>query len=389
MLNKKKVLYIVNHKSFFVSHRLKIAEEIQKKNFQTFLICGTDASKNMKREAETILKKKKINYKEINSDPSKFDILNDLKNIIKIYFTLKKYSPDIIHIASPKSLILGGLAARIFNKAGIVLSISGLGYLFTEKNLKTKFLSNLFIIILKFIIKKKESILIVQNKDDYKLFFENLKINKEKIKLIKGSGVNLNKFYPSKKRKKKYILFPGRLLLNKGILEFYESAKIVNRRFNNWKFLIAGASDYKSPVLIKKNKLKEILNRKFIKYLGHIDNKKMPHLLSKVSIICLPSYREGMPMALQEGASSGLPIITTNETGCRDTIINNRTGYLVEKKSVNRLAKKLIKLISSAKLRKKFGENARKFAMKNFDESLVINQNINIYKKLIKHEQQK
>jgi glycosyltransferase involved in cell wall biosynthesis len=343
----------------------------------------------MKREAETILKKKKINYKEIKSDPSKFEILNDLKNIIKIYFTLKKHSPDIIHIASPKSLILGGLAARIFNKAGIVLSISGLGYLFTENNLKTKFLSNLFIIILKFIIKKKESILIVQNKDDYKLFYKNLRINKEKIKLIKGSGVNINKFYPPKDRKENYILFPGRLLLNKGILEYYESAKIVNRKFKNWKFLIAGASDYKSPVLIKKNKLKEILSKKFIKYLGHVDYQEMPELFSKVSIICLPSYREGMPMVLQEGASSGIPIITTNETGCKEVIINNRTGFLVEKGSVNRLAKKLIELISNVSLRKKFGKNARKFAIKNFNESLIVNQNINIYKKLIKYGKQK
>ena len=389
MLGKKKILYILNHKSFFVSHRLKIASEVQKKNFQTFLICGTDASKLMKKEAEKILKKKKINYKEIYSNPSKLDIYNDLRYIYKTYFFLKQYRPNLIHIASPKSLILGGLAARIYNKASIVLSISGLGHLFTETNFKNKLLSFLFIKIIKVITNKKETFIIVQNQDDYKFFINRLNINYQRIKLIKGSGVNISKFHPSKKNKKNYILFPGRLLLNKGIIEFYESAKLVNKKYKNWQFLIAGAADYKSPVLIKKEKLEEILKAKFINYLGHVNYKKMPQLLSKVSIICLPSYREGMPMALQEAASSGLPVITTNVTGCKEVIINNKTGYLVESKNINMLAKKLIKLISDQNLRKKFGNAGRKFAIKNFDESLIIKQNINIYKKLIKNEKYK
>lgn len=163
----------------------------------------------------------------------------------------------------------------------------------------------------------------------------------------------------------------------------------MNKKYKSWKFLIAGASDYKSPVLIKKEKLKEILKIKFINYLGHVDYKKMPQLLSKVSIICLPSYREGMPMVLQEAAASGVPIVTTNVTGCKEVIINNRTGLLVKSRNTNMLAKKLIKLISDQNLRKKFGKAGRKFAIKNFDESLIIKQNINIYKKLIENEKHK
>ena len=115
----------------------------------------------------------------------------------------------------------------------------------------------------------------------------------------------------------------------------------------------------------------------------------MPQLLSKVSIICLPSYREGMPMVLQEAAASGVPIVTTNVTGCKEVIINNRTGLLVKSRNTNMLAKKLIKLISDQNLRKKFGKAGRKFAIKNFDESLIIKQNINIYKKLIENEKHK
>lgn len=383
MKKPKKILYIINHKSFFVSHRLKIAMEAKKQKLETFLICGTDASLSMKNEAKKILKKKKINFKEIYSDPSKFNMISDIKYIYKTYIFLKRYNPDLIHIASPKSLMLGGIAARIYNKSAVVLSISGLGHLFTEKNLKTKILSFLFVKIIRIIIKFKKSIVIVQNKEDYRFFQKLFKISKKKVKIIKGSGVDLNKFYPKKNQKKKLILFPGRLLLNKGILEFYESAKIINKKHKDWKFLIAGASDYNSPVLIKKYKLREILKKNYIKYLGHVDYKKMPKILNEVSIMCLPSYREGMPMALQEGSSSGLPIITSNVTGCNEVIINNKTGFLVKLKSIKMLVEKLLLLIENKNLRKKFGKEGRKFAIKNFDERLIIKQNLDIYKKLI------
>ena len=188
---------------------------------------------------------------------------------------------------------------------------------------------------------KKESFLIVQNKDDYKFFINRLNINSRRIKLIKGSGVNIYKFSTFKKNKKKQILFPGRLLINKGIMEFYKAAKIVNKKYKDWTFLIAGASDYKSPVLIKEQNFREILKEKYIKYLGHVDHNKMPKLLSEVSIICLLSYREGMPMVLQEAASCGLPVITSNVIGCKEVIIKNKTGFLVQVKNVNSLVKKI------------------------------------------------
>ena len=115
----------------------------------------------------------------------------------------------------------------------------------------------------------------------------------------------------------------------------------------------------------------------------------MPKLLSEVSIICLPSYREGMPMVLQEAASCNLPVITSNVTGCKEVIIKNKTGFLVQVKNVNSLVKKLILLIRDSKLRQKFGNEGRKFAIKNFDESLIIKQNLNIYNNLLKNEKNK
>ena len=381
-----KLLYLINHKSFFVSHRLKIALKVSEKNFSTFLICGKDSSKTMKKESSEIIKKLKINYKEILTSSGKINFFCDLFSIVKLYFLIKSFKPSLIHIASPKFIILAGLAARIYAKAPIILSISGLGYLFTKKNIKNFFLSILFSNIIKIIINFKKCLVIVQNKDDYYFFLNKLNIHKKKIKIIKGSGVDINKFTYRKKNKKKIILFPARLLINKGIIEFIEAAKIIRKNFKDWLFVVAGSSDYTSPDLINKTTLKDAVKFKHINYIGYVHQDKMPTLLSKSSIVCLPSYREGMPMVLQEAAAAGLPIVTTNVVGCRESIINNKTGFLVEPKNIDNLVEKLTLLIKNSFLRKKFGIEGRKFAIKNFDEKKIIKQNIEFYESLLKHE---
>ena len=381
-----KLLYLINHKSFFVSHRLKIALAAGKENFYTFLICGKDSSKVMKKESLKIIKKLKINYKEVESSGGTISFFYDLFSITKLFFLIRSFKPSLIHIASPKFIILAGLAARIYGKAPIILSISGLGYLFTKKSIKIFFLSILFSSIIKILINFKKCIVIVQNKNDYYYFKNKLNIQKEKIKIIRGSGVDINKFTNYKKNKNKIILFPARLLLNKGIIEFIEAAKIIRKKFKDWFFVICGASDYTSPELISKTLIENAVMNKHIKYIGYVPQDKMPTLLSKSSIVCLPSYREGMPMVLQEAAASGLPIVTTNVVGCRESIINNKTGFLVEPKNVDDLVEKLTLLIKSNFLRKKFGNEGRKFAIKNFNEKKIIKQNIKLYKSLLKYE---
>ena len=303
-----------------------------------------------------------------------------------MFFLIRSFKPNLIHIASPKFIILAGLAARIYGKVPIILSISGLGYLFTTKTIKNFFLSFLFSCIIKIILNFDKSFVIVQNKDDYYYFLNKLNVQKNKIKIIKGSGVDINKFANCKKNKKKIILFAARLLLNKGIIEFIEAAKIIRKNFKDWLFVIAGSSDYISPELINKTLLENAVMNKHIKYIGYVPQDKMPTLLSKSSIVCLPSYREGMPMVLQEAAAAGLPIVTTDVVGCRESIINNKTGFLVEPKNVDNLVEKLTLLIKSRFLRKKFGSEGRKFAIKNFDEKKIIKQNIELYKSLLKYE---
>ncbi len=176
---------------------------------------------------------------------------------------------------------------------------------------------------------------------------------------------------------KKSIVLPARLLVEKGINEFVEAAKILKKKYTDWNFFLAGVADYNNPSSIKIKKLKEWQNMGIIKWLGYISDTKK--LYSECSIVCLPSYREGFPKCLIEAASFGIPIVTTNVPGCRDAIIPNETGLLVEPKDAKSLVDGLDKLIRDKNLRIIFGNNGYNLAKEKFDIKNVIDKTFEIY----------
>ena len=123
---------------------------------------------------------------------------------------------------------------------------------------------------------------------------------------------------------------------------------------------------------------------KEVKFLGYVKN--MRDLYKKSAIVCLPSYREGFSKVFQEAASMGIPIVTTNAIGCKDSIIPGKTGLLSIKKNFKSLEKNIKFLIENKNIRIKYSKNARKFATQNFDIKKVISKNLKIYKTLINNE---
>ena len=110
--------------------------------------------------------------------------------------------------------------------------------------------------------------------------------------------------------------------------------------------------------------------------------RNMLKFYKEASIVCLPSYREGFSKSLMEASACGIPIVTTNVVGCRDVVLNKKTGLLCKPKNVNSLKNKLEFLIENENIRKKYGNFAIKIAKKNFDVKIVIEENLKIYRKL-------
>ena len=108
----------------------------------------------------------------------------------------------------------------------------------------------------------------------------------------------------------------------------------------------------------------------------------MDQLLQKTDIVCLPSYREGLPKALLEGAAHGLPIVTTDAVGCKDVVLEGINGFLVPIKNSEKLYEALKKLIQNKKLRIKMGKESLKIVSDKFESSKIILQTLNLYKEM-------
>ncbi len=359
---------------------MNIFREAKKRNIKFKLVFGNAASKSMDFFAIKKLKKEKVSFLKLDYSHNSINLFKDTKSIFKIKKMVNLYRPTIIHSASPKANLISSIISKITKTDKLVLSISGLGYLFTnqKKFFFSSLKSNIYLLILKFCIKNQNKKIIVQNKEDYKFIKFKLNLKRKEIFLIKGgSGVNLSEFENLKKNQTKNISMISRIVSNKGVKEYLKSAEILKTKFPNWNFILLGSKDYKSPDQIDVKFLNYFTKKKIVKIFNFKDNIK--EILKNTEIFCLPSYREGMPKAVLEALSAGIPVVTTNVTGCKDSIINNYNGLLCRPFSHIDLANKIEKLVLNKSLRNRLSKNAKYYAKKNFSINDVTNNIYRIY----------
>lgn len=298
------------------------------------------------------------------------NLYKDFIYFMKLLSTIKKISPDIVLAYTVKPVIYGMIASRISNVKNCYALITGIGYaLIPPKSLKQRILNIIVSLLYNFSLKSVNSIFF-QNQDDLNLFFKKKIISKSiKIKIINGSGVDLDYYTYTKPNPRKEginFLLISRLLKDKGIYEYVSAAKIVYKLFpqKNISFSILGPFD-SNPESITLEEV-QLWNRKgLINYLGESDDVR-PYI-AKCSVFVLPSYREGMPRSVLEAMAMGRAIITTNVPGCKETVISGKNGYLVKEKSSQELATAMVKFIKNEKYIEEMGQYSRKLASKKFN----------------------
>ena len=179
----------------------------------------------------------------------------------------------------------------------------------------------------------------------------------------------------------RWYVLPLVFLRDKGIYEFISAARLLNKRGIKARFCLAGSLDTNNPTSInikELNKLKEDKDVEIIEY-----QKDIADLYSKSHIICLPSYREGLPKSLMEAAAASRAVVTTNVPGCREVIIPNKTGILVPVKDSEKLADALQWLIENPQERIAMGKAGRKFAEKEFPMEKIVQNHLDVYEELL------
>ena len=166
---KKKIAYIINHSSFFYTHILDIATQARKNNYEIRLFCGRDASKKMEQYTKKKLREEKILIRKNISKSSSINIIQEIIGFYQLFKSIREYKPDIVHCASPKGIIFGGLISRFLGIKSLVIFNSGMGFLFSNKiNIIFILVKKGYIFFLKnYVMKHPNKKIILENKDDY------------------------------------------------------------------------------------------------------------------------------------------------------------------------------------------------------------------------------
>ena len=381
-----KIAYVVNNAAFFVSHRMSLALRARQAGFNIGIITGLAGSPELERKALVSLGSARIPHFRTVWLSSGLNPLIELLGLFQLFFYLVRLRPNIVHCASPKGVLYGGIAARICRVPNLVLAISGMGYAFTESSgtgLVRKIIKAVYTASARFAFKHPNIRVIVQNQDDRQNLVESGLAEDSRLTLIPGSGVDLKLYTDGydPKNKKPIVLLPARMLKDKGVLEFVEAARQVKRMEPAWRLVLAGAAGYDNPSAISEAELRGWCRDGSVEWLGHVEN--MVPLFKEAAIVCLPSYREGMPKSLLEAAAAGCAVITTDVTGCREAIERGVTGDLVPARDMLSLSKAILSLIKDNTRRIAYGIKGRERAVALYSLDIVVTQTLDIYKGLI------
>jgi glycosyltransferase involved in cell wall biosynthesis len=376
-MKQKKLLFVVNHSEFFFSHRLPFALGAQKKGFEVHVATSPSGMEN--RYHENGLTWHKLNLQSGGKNP-----FADLKLIYELYQLYRKVEPDLIHHVTIKPVLYGGMAARMAGIKGIVNALSGLGYLFRSDDLTSRVLQVPIRAMLKYSLNHPNAIFLLQNPDDVELIEKMNIIVENKIALIRGSGVDMEKFKPTDAPDEEYpiVLFASRMIWDKGVGEFVEAAEIVNNGKKKARFVLVGKPDHNNPNSVTEEQLREWDSEGVIEWWGFCEN--MVEVLQDSSIVTLPSYYgEGVPKILIEAAACGKPIITTDMPGCREIVDNGYNGFLIREKNSKDLAEKTLTLLADKKERIEMGIKGRVFAQDNFSLEATLKRTLKLYDSLL------
>jgi glycosyltransferase involved in cell wall biosynthesis len=372
------ILFIVNVDWFFMSHRLPIAIAAKKNGYDV-----TIASHFTKHKQELV--DMGFNVIDVPFSRSGGGIINEIVTIRRIRQVIKGVKPSLIHAVTIKPVLYTGLALKTIKcDIPFVAAISGLGYVFTASNLRAKITRVIVSSFYKVALSQKYKTVIFQNTSDESILTDVASLTHTDKVLIKGSGADLSvySYLPENVSENIKVVMACRLLKEKGVYEYVEAARHVKERYPSCEFILVGTPDLENPNTVKQKEIDGWVAQGVINYLGHRND--IPDVFSKSNIVCLPSfYGEGVPKVLIEGAACGRAIVTTDNPGCRDAIINGETGLAVPVRNAEALANAIIELLDNTELRVSMGQKARTFAESEFDVNSVVSKHLAIYTDLI------
>lgn len=290
--------------------------------------------------------------------------LKDLRTYFALRSIFKKNKPNLVLAYTIKPVIWGGLAVRVVPKAKFYALITGLGFAF-QPGANRGWLTNLASFLYRIAFKRADRV-IFQNEDNLNEFVQRGIVPRHKCARVFGSGVDLNEFAFTPKATDAVPVFLciARLLGEKGFREYVQAAELVKARYPDARLQWLGSFD-PSPDGITAEALKPWQDNGILEYLG--ETKDVRPYIQGCDVFVLPSYHEGLPRSTLEAMAIGRPVLTTNVSGCRDTVTPGENGFLIPKQNAEALAERMLWFIEHPDVWQTMGLASRKMAEERFD----------------------
>ncbi len=377
MMRNPLVAILTNNDDDIYCFRKELIEAIIASGYEVIISCPDGPKFELMKNIPYIHDKPQIDRRGTNP-------ITDY-TLLKHYYSLfKKYRPAVVLTYTAKPNVYGSIAAQILD-IPVINNVTGFGSVLNMKGVKRHIISSLF----KFAYRRSACIMF-QNATNMKLAKEQGMVNGV-CKLIPGSGVDTERYplqpypYGGNGKTGQPIIFNyiGRVLHDKGIDDYIELSKRIKSKYPNTEFNILGfieptEQDYYGPLL------KNLEEKDIIYYRGSQKDVK-PFIARSHAIIHPSTYGEGMSNVLLENASSGRFLITTDNPGCKETVLNEETGYIYPGGNIDLLEQKVIKFLEMDNdLRKEMGAAGRVYVKQNFSRQIVIDAYLTTIKQILK-----
>jgi len=295
--------------------------------------------------------------------------------LVRVY---RRICPQIVQHVAMKPVFYGSLAAWVTRIPSVINVFGGLGYAFTDRPHETSVLRSTLQRGLRWAIALSRSVVVVQNQDDQDVLIQESIVPSSQVRLIAGSGVDIQRFVPvDSPAGDPIVMLVGRMLWDKGVGEFVDAVVCLKQRGVRARFVLVGRCDRGNPTAIAEEQLQRWAQDHGIEWWGHRED--LPEVIGRATLVVLPSYREGLPKVLLEAAACGKAVIATDVPGCREVVQHQKTGLLVPVRDSVALADAIATLLSNHELRTAMGASGREFVVREHSQEKIGRHFLDLY----------
>ena len=358
---RPRLLMVLNDAPFFLTHRLPVARAARDAGFDVHVAVPVED------EPVAVMEQEGFIVHDIPLRRGARKLGGELALILRLRQIVRAVEPDMMHAVTMKPVLYGGLVARLSGVPAVVHAITGLGYLFVTHSLAARVQRTIVKLLYRFALGHRNACAIFQNPDDLALFSRENLVDPRITLMIKGCGVDMQHFVPQPEPAGPVtVMFPARILKARG---------------SDARFVLVGRTDPDNPTDVGEAGIRAWEREGLVEWQGF--SRDMAATLSQAHVICMPSYREGLPRVLIEAIACGRPVVTADVPGCREVVRDGENGFLVPVRNGHATAEAIEQLVANPALRRHMGERARAIAEDEFSVTHFVTLSLEAYRRVL------